>query len=38
MKVQLITINYPPEISGAGHLIRELALEEHLHAVRKART
>ena len=26
MHVQLVTINYPPEIAGAAHLIHELAL------------
>ena len=26
MKVMLVTINYPPEIGGAAHLIREMAL------------
>lgn len=29
MKVMLITINYPPEIGGASHLIHELALSLH---------
>jgi colanic acid biosynthesis glycosyl transferase WcaI len=35
MKVMLITINYPPEIGGASHLIHELALslQERGHKV-----